>query len=130
MATDFATSLCFAVGVFTPEQKAERDRRLLAEAEAGKAIAPAGPQLDIVYTTIYKMAAETLLASIQPTGQANGSTSFEIERFAADWHQAVQRRGSDPQQAFKDWLASPQGQQKFGTATSVQLFAANLMLTH
>lgn len=121
MSTEFTTSLYFAVGVFTPEQKAERDRGLLAKAGEGRAPAAVGQPLDAVFVTIYGAAMDTLIASIQVLGRHSDAMHFEVERFAEGWPGST-----DPEEAFRDWLASPAGQDKFGTATAVRPFAANL----
>ena len=124
MSNEFTTSLYFAVGVFTPEQRAERDRRLLAKAGEGSATAAVGQSLDAVLVTIFGAAMDTLIANIQVLGRNRDAMHFEVERFAEGWP-----GGTDPEEAFQDWLASPAGQDKFGTATSVRPFAANLAFT-
>jgi hypothetical protein len=133
MSRDVPAIRYFAVGYFTAEQLAARDRARLARASQRSAVAPISSAIQVVIITIFGVdtGEETVELGIDkvslviqdPQAKANGA-SFGIERFDPETFPGEQ----SPQDAFTQYLSSEEGRASFGTATAVQLFAINVDL--
>lgn len=121
----------FAVGFFTAEQLEEKHRAMLARAREHAAVSDIQSAVDVVNVTIFdvELGVETVEIGIaklsmvvqDPALQAAG-VSFSVERFDSTLFPGT----LTPQDAFKQYLASPEGITSFGTASAVQLFAIDV----
>jgi hypothetical protein len=131
MSREVPTTRYFAVGFFTAAQLEEKHRGMLARAAKSPAVPQIRSAVEAVFITIFGVdtGAETVEMGIRKVSmvgqnlrrQATG-ISFEIERFNSNQFPGALR----PQDAFTQYLASPEGIASFGTATAVQLFAIDV----
>ena len=126
MKDDFKAVLYSAVGVLNREQRAARDSQLL-NSENPASDLPAGMSINTVGVTIYTVRTDTLAVGIRPVTHPDEAVSIELERFEMGWPGNDEfGRARDPASAFSEWLSSPDGQAKFGSAGTVQLYAIDL----
>jgi hypothetical protein len=126
------TTRYFAVGYFTAAQHDQRGRDMLSHA-AGTTD-PVTPQVSAItatQTTIFEhpMGDQTLemqfrnvATHVSAPATASGA-HFVMERFNP---RKFPPAGMTPQEAFTQYLASPDGRSKLGAATAVQLFAMDI----
>jgi hypothetical protein len=131
MSRDVPTTRYFAVGYFTALQLEEKHRGMLARAAKSAAVAEIQSAVEAVFVTVFDIdtGPETVEMGISKVGIAvqnpslrTAGVSFEIERFNSSRFPGA----LSPQDAFTQYLASPEGIASFGTATAVQLFAVNV----
>jgi hypothetical protein len=131
MSREVPTTRYFAVGFFTAAQLEEKHRGMLARAAGSAAVSEIRSAVEAVFITIYDIdtGAETVEMGIRKvsmvvrnSGAQAASVSFEIERFNSSQFPGA----LSPQEAFAQYLASPEGTASFGTATAVQLFAIDV----
>jgi hypothetical protein len=131
MSRDVPTTRYFAVGYFTALQLEEKHRGMLARAATSAAVSAIQSAVETVFVTVFDIdtGSETVEMGISKVGlamqnsgtQASGM-SFEIERFNSSQFPGA----LTPEDAFAQYLASPEGIASFGAATAVQLFAVNV----
>jgi hypothetical protein len=131
MSREVPTTRYFAVGFFTAAQLEEKHRGMLARAAQNPAVPQIRSAVEAVFITIFGIdtGAETMEMGIrkvrtvvQNLRQQPTEVSFEIERFNSSRFPGA----LSPQDAFIQYLASPEGIASFGTATAVQLFAIDV----
>jgi hypothetical protein len=131
MSREVPTTRYFAVGFFTAAQLEEKHRGMLAQAAQSPAVPQIRGAVEAVFITIFGVdtGAETVEMGIrkvsmvgQNSGEPAAGVSFEIERFNSSQFPGA----LSPDEAFAQYLASPEGVASFGTATAVQLFAIDV----
>lgn len=131
MRREVPTTRYFAVGFFTGAQLEEKHRGMLARAARSPAVPQIRSAVEAVFVTIFGVdtGAETIEMGInkvsvveQNLHQPTSGVSFEIERFNSSQFPGA----LSPHDAFKQYLASPDGIASFGAATAVQLFAIDV----
>jgi len=131
MSREVPTTRYFAVGLFTAAQLEEKHRSMLARAAQSPAVPEIRSAVEAVFITIFGVdtGAETVEMGVrkvtvvgQNSGAQAGGVSFEIERFNSSQFPGA----LSPEEAFTQYLASPEGIASFGTATAVQLFAIDV----
>ena len=130
MIREVPTTRYFAVGFFTAAQLEEKHRAMLARAAQSPVIPEIRSAVEVVFITIFgvdtgvdtvEMGIRKVRPVVQNPMQSTG-VSFEIERF-----NSTQFPGAlSPEEAFAQYLTSPEGVASFGTATAVQLFAIDV----
>ena len=130
MIREVPTTRYFAVGFFTAAQLEEKHRAMLARAAQSPVIPEIRSAVEVVFITIFgvdtgvdtvEMGIRKVRTVVQKPMQSTG-VSFEIERF-----NSTQFPGAlSPEEAFAQYLTSPDGVASFGTATAVQLFAIDV----
>ena len=130
MIREVPTTRYFAVGFFTAAQLEEKHRAMLARAAQSPVIPEIRSAVEVVFITIFgvdtgvdtvEMGIRKVRPVVQNPMQSTG-VSFEIERF-----NSTQFPGAlSPEEAFAQYLTSPEGIASFGTATAVQLFAIDV----
>jgi hypothetical protein len=130
MIREVPTTRYFAVGFFTAAQLEEKHRAMLARAAQSPVIPEIRSAVEVVFITIFgvdtgvdtvEMGIRKVRPVVQNPMQSTG-VSFEIERF-----NSTQFPGAlSPEEAFAQYLTSPDGVASFGTATAVQLFAIDV----
>jgi len=130
MSREVPTTRYFAVGFFTAAQLEEKHRTMLARAAQSPAVPQIRSAVEVVFITIFgvdtgvdtvEMGIRKVRTVVQKPMQSTG-VSFEIERF-----NSTQFPGAlSPEEAFAQYLTSPDGVASFGTATAVQLFAIDV----
>ena len=128
MSREVPTTRYFAVGYFTAAQLEAKHRALLARAAQNASVPTLENAVQIVSITVFGVdtGTETVALAMSKVSMvvqdkqlpANG-VSFETERFDPGRFPGA----LSPQEAFKQYLASPEGVASFGTATAVQLFS-------
>ena len=130
MSREVPTTRYFAVGFFTAEQLAERDRAMLASAARNAVVSEIRSAVEVVAVTVFdvdtgaetvEMAMRKVSLVVQDPRQPAG-VSFAMERFDSTRFPGT----LTPQDAFTQYLASAEGIASFGTATAVQLFAIDV----
>ncbi|HXP66184.1 MAG TPA: hypothetical protein VN815_11980 [Steroidobacteraceae bacterium] len=131
MSREVPTTRYFAIGFFTAEQLAEKDRALLTRAAQNAAVSEIRSAVEVVAITVFdvdtgnesvEMGMRKVGIAVQNPRLREGGVSFAVERFDSG-----RFPGSlSPQDAFAKYLASPEGIASFGTATAVQLFAIDV----
>ncbi len=131
MTREVPTTRYFAVGFFSAEQLEENHRAMLAGAAKNAAVPEIFSAMAAVHITVFNVdtGTETVEMGISKVSmilqnapsQASGA-SFAVERFDANQFPG----SSTPQDAFTQYLASPDGIATFGQATAVQLFAIDV----
>jgi hypothetical protein len=131
MSRDVTTTRYFAVGFFTAAQLEEKHRGLLARAQSDAAVAEIRSAVEVVWITVFNvntgaetvdMGIDKLSMIVQDAKVETNGASFAIERFDSNVFPGT----LTPEDAFKQYLASPKGMASFGTATAVQLFGINV----
>jgi hypothetical protein len=130
MSRDVPTTRYFAVGFFTAAQLEEKHRALLARAQTNAPVPKLRSAVEAVTVTVFDVdtGTETVelgiikIGLVVPGAKGASGLSFEIERFDS----TVFPGTLSPEDAFAQYLASAEGIASFGTATAVQLFAANI----
>jgi len=130
MIREVPTTRYFAVGFFTAAQLEEKHRAMLARAAQSPVVPEIRSAVEVVFITIFgvdtgvdtvEMGIRKVRPVVQKPMQSTG-VSFEIERF-----NSTQFPGAlSPEEAFAQYLTSPDGVASFGTATAVQLFAIDV----
>jgi hypothetical protein len=130
MIREVPTTRYFAVGFFTAAQLEEKHRAMLARAAQSPVVPEIRSAVEVVFITIFgvdtgvdtvEMGIRKVRTVVQKPMQSTG-VSFEIERF-----NSTQFPGAlSPEEAFAQYLTSPDGVASFGTATAVQLFAIDV----
>src|ERR1700722_5037108 len=130
MIREVPTTRYFAVGFFTAAQLEEKHRAMLARAAQSPVIPEIRSAVEVVFITIFgvdtgvdtvEMGIRKVRPVVQNPMQSTG-VSFEIERF-----NSTQFPGAlSPEEAFAQYLTSPDGVASFGTANAVQLFAIDV----
>jgi hypothetical protein len=130
MIREVPTTRYFAVGFFTAAQLEEKHRAMLARAAQSPVVPEIRSAVEVVFITIFgvdtgvdtvEMGIRKVRPVVQNPMQSTG-VSFEIERF-----NSTQFPGAlSPEEAFAQYLTSPEGVASFGTATAVQLFAIDV----
>ena len=130
MIREVPTTRYFAVGFFTAAQLEEKHRAMLARAAQSPVVPEIRSAVEVVFVTIFgvdtgvdtvEMGIRKVRPVVQNPMQSTG-VSFEIERF-----NSTQFPGAlSPEEAFAQYLTSPEGVASFGTATAVQLFAIDV----
>jgi hypothetical protein len=130
MIREVPTTRYFAVGFFTAAQLEEKHRAMLARAAQSPVVPEIRSAVEVVFITIFgvdtgvdtvEMGIRKVRPVVQNPMQSTG-VSFEIERF-----NSTQFPGAlSPEEAFAQYLTSPDGVASFGTATAVQLFAIDV----
>lgn len=127
-----STTRYFAVGYFTAAQYDQRGRDMLSH--AGRSTDPVPPLVNAitsVSSTIFEhtMGDKTLemefrnVATHVSPPATEGGAHFVMERFNP---RKFPPPGLNAQEAFKQYMASPDGRAKLGAATAVQLFALDI----
>lgn len=131
MSREVPTTRYFAVGFFTAEQLEEKHRGMLARAAQSTAAPEIRSAVEAVFITVFDVdtGAETVELGVskvslveQNPGPRPAGVSFEIERFNSSQFPGALA----PEEAFKQYLASPEGIASFATAMAVQLFVVNV----
>jgi hypothetical protein len=130
MSREVPTTRYFAVGFFTAAQLEEKHRALLARAQTNAPVPKLRSAVEAVTVTVFDVdtGTETVelgiikVGLVVPGAKGPSGLSFEIERFDS----TVFPGTLSPEDAFAQYLASAEGIASFGTATAVQLFAANI----
>jgi hypothetical protein len=131
MSREVPTTRYFAVGFFTAAQLEEKHRAMLARAAQSAAVSEIRSAVEAVFITIFgvdtgadtvEMGVRKVSMVAQNLRQQATDVSFEIERFNPSRFPGA----LSPQEAFAQYLASPEGVASFGTATAVQLFAIDV----
>ena len=130
MIREVPTTRYFTVGFFTAAQLEEKHRAMLARAAQSPVVPEIRSAVEVVFITIFgvdtgvdtvEMGIRKVRPVVQNPMQSTG-VSFEIERF-----NSTQFPGAlSPEEAFAQYLTSPDGVASFGTATAVQLFAIDV----
>jgi len=130
MIREVPTTRYFAVGFFTAAQLEEKHRAMLARAAQSPVVPEIRSAVEVVFVTIFgvdtgvdtvEMGIRKVRTVVQNLRQASG-VSFEIERFNSSQFPGA----LSPEEAFAQYLASPEGVASFGTATAVQLFGIDV----
>jgi hypothetical protein len=130
MNREVPTTRYFAVGFFTAEQLAEKDRATLARAARNAVVSEIRSAVEVVAVTVFDVdtGAETVEIGMRKVSlvvqdpQQPAGASFAMERFDSSQFPGT----LTPQDAFTQYLASAEGIASFGTATAVQLFAIDV----
>jgi hypothetical protein len=130
MSREVPTTRYFAVGFFTAEQLAEKDRAMLASAARNAAVSEIRSAVEVVAVTVFGVdtGAETVEMGMRKVSlvvqdpQRPAGVSFAMERFDSSRFPG----NLTPQEAFTRYLASAEGIASFATATAVQLFAIDV----
>ena len=123
MTNDFQAVVYYAIGAFSPAQRAARDSQLLEDPDS-EVPQPPGPP--VVNAPVYAMT-DSLRLMVRQVAHRDDNVSLEIERFQP-WWPGNDSSGNpqDPEEAFREWLASAEGQARFGSASAVALHAINV----
>ena len=119
------------MGFFTAEQLEEKHRAMLARAAQNAAVPDIRSAVEAVHITIFDVdtGIETVEMGISKVSMDGTrypcAGERRLIRDGALRFQEVSRHAS-PQDAFKQYLASPDGIATFGKATAVQLFAIDV----
>ena len=131
MSREVPTTRYFAVGFFTAAQLEEKHRTMLARAAQSPAVPQIRSAVEVVFITIFgvdtgvdtvEMGIRKVRTVVRNLSQQATDVSFEIERFNSGKFPGA----LSPEEAFAQYLASPEGVASFGTATAVQLFAIDV----
>jgi hypothetical protein len=131
MSREVPTTRYFAVGFFTAAQLEEKHRAMLARAQKNAPVPAIRSAVEAVTITVFNVdtGSETVEMGINKVSlvvqdaDVNASgVSFAIERFDFNTFPGT----LTPEEAFAQYLASPEGVASFGTSTAVQLFAINV----
>jgi hypothetical protein len=131
MSREVPTTRYFAVGFFTADQLAARDRARLARAGQNAPVSEIRSAVEIVSITVFDVDTGSEMLEIgmrkvslvvqDPQAQAAG-ISFAVERFDSSQFPGT----ASPDDAFTQYLASAEGVASFGAATAVQLLAIDV----
>ena len=128
MSREVPTTRYFAVGYFTAAQLEAKHRAMLARAAQNAPVSTIQSAVQIVSITVFgvdtgaqqvELAMSKVSMVVQDTQIPGKGVSFETERFDSSRFPGA----LSADDAFKQYLASPEGITAFGTATAVQLFA-------
>jgi hypothetical protein len=128
MSREVPTTRYFAVGYFTAAQLEAKHRAMLARAAQNATVSTIQSAVQIVSITVFgvntgketvELAMSKVSMVVQDTQIPANGVSFETERFDSSLFPGT----LSPEDAFKQYLATPEGIAAFGTATAVQLFA-------
>jgi hypothetical protein len=129
MSREVPTTRYFAVGFFTAEQLAARDRAMLARAARNTAVSEIQSAVEVVSITVFDVdtGTETVEMGMRKVSMVvqnpqGAGVSFAVERFDSNQFPGT----LTPQDAFAQYLAGAEGIASFGTATAVQLLAIDV----
>jgi hypothetical protein len=131
MTREVPTTRYFAVGFFSAEQLEEKHRAMLAGAAKNAAVPEIFSAMAAVHITVFnvdtgtetvEMGISKVSMMVQNTHIQASGVSFAVERFDSKTFPGT----ATPQDAFTQYLASPDGIATFGQATAVQLFAIDV----
>ena len=131
MTREVPTTRYFAVGFFSAEQLEDQHRAMLANAAKNAVVPEIYTAMAAVHITVFnvdtgtetvEMGISKVSMIVQNTDIQASEPSFALERFDSNTFPG----SSTPQDAFAQYLASPDGIATFGQATAVQLFAIDV----
>ncbi len=140
MTNDLQAVVYYAVGAFTRTQRAERDSQLLKDPKSdppelpGRAPIVAAPrpepreQAPVVNAPGVPLGSTGgLRLAVRHVAHRDDNVSLEIERFQPSWPgKDSSGKPRDPEEAFREWLASAEGRARFGSASAVALHAIHV----